>query len=334
MKLDTMLPGPLSAAPAAARHCADMGFDGVFTFEGPTDVFFPLVLAARAAPLDLMTNVAIAFPRSPIHLAHAANDLHVLSEGRFRLGLGSQVRAQVERRYGAEFAHPVARMREWVDAIRAVFAAWESGDRLDFRGRFTTHTLMTPMFTPGPNPFGRPPILLGALGPAMTRMAAEVADGLLVMPFNSHRFVHDHTLPAVADGLAAAGRSSDDLEMVCEVIVCAGRTEPELAVAEAGVRGLLSFYGSTPAYRVVLEAEGWGDLQPELNALSKQGQWGAMAERIDPTMLRTLAVHGTPKQCAAQIVERFGAMADRVAFYLPYAADDGCVAEIVDALKA
>ena len=160
--------------------------DGAFTFEGPHDVFTPLVLAAGATTtLELATNVAIAFPRNPVQLAHQAYDLQLLSRGRFTLGLGSQIRAQVEKRYGASFDRPIARMRELVGALRAIFATWETGERLDFRGEFTSHTLMPPMFNPGPHPFGMPPIAIGGLGPQMVRLAAEVADGLLVMPFNT-----------------------------------------------------------------------------------------------------------------------------------------------------
>jgi probable F420-dependent oxidoreductase len=185
MFVDTMLTGDLADAASAADRLADAGFDGAFTFEGPHDVFLPLALAAPAQRLDLYTNVAIAFPRSPTHLAHVADDLQRLSGGRFRLGLGPQVRAHVERRYGATWSHPVARMRELVLATKAVQQAWATGGRLDFRGDFYALTLMTPMFDPGPNPHGAPPIQLAALGPRMTRMAAEVADGLLVMPFTT-----------------------------------------------------------------------------------------------------------------------------------------------------
>jgi probable F420-dependent oxidoreductase len=332
LRLDTIL-RPDGDPAADARRLADLGFDGAFTFEGPNDVFFPLVRAAGAAPIDLWTNVAIAFPRSPAHLAQAANDLQTLTGGRFQLGLGSQVRAQVVRRFGAAFDHPAARMKELIAAVGAVFASWETGDRLDFHGDFYELTLMTPMFNPGPNPFGRPPILLGALGPRMVRVAAEVADGLLVMPFNSEGHVREKTLPIFLDGLAAAGRARTDVEVTCEVIVATGRNETEQAAADAGTRGLLSFYGSTPAYRPVLDHEGWGEAHEELHALSRQGRWAEMGNLIDDDMLTTLAVRGTPAECAAEIRRRYGDLADRIAFYLPYdVAPDG-VAELVDRLK-
>ena len=333
MRFDTQLAG-LEDAPEHARRLEALGVDGAFTFEGPHDVFTPLILAAGAtSTLDLATNVAIAFPRNPVQLAHQAWDLQLLSEGRFTLGLGSQIRAQVEKRYGADFDRPIARMRELVGALRAIFAAWETGERLDFRGEFTSHTLMPPMFNPGPHPHGLPPIHLGGLGPQMVSLAAEVADGLLVMPFNTSTHLRTRTLPAVEAGLARGGRDRSDLTVTGEVIVCCGRDEAELDTARLAGRWLLSFYASTPAYRPVLEAEGWQDLQPELNALTKSGRWDEMPERIDDTMLATLAVVGSPREVAAQIVDRFSGLVDRVGFYTPYLVADDTLGELVDALR-
>jgi len=313
--LDVQLDARPDLAAARARELVDAGVDGLFTFEGPHDVFLPLAAAAGAVDTDLMTNVAIAIPRSPMHLAHTAYDLQLLSKGRFRLGLGSQIKPHIEHRYGATWHRPVAHMREIVLAVKAILASWQDGTRLDFRGDFTRHTLMPPTFVPGPNPYGAPPVLLGALGPQMTRTAAEVADGLLVMPFHSHRHFRERTLPAVAEGLALAGRES--LPIHPQAIVAMGRTAAEQEAALRGVRTLLAFYGSTPAYRPVLEVEGWGDLQPELNALSKTGHVAAMVELVDDEMARTLAVVGTPEECATEIDRRFGDVADRICAYFP-----------------
>ncbi len=333
MKLDIGLVVPPERAAVRARELAATGVDGLFTFENAHDVFLPLAMASTTTDIDLMTNVAIAFPRSPVHLAHAAYDMQVLTRGRFRLGLGSQIKPQIERRYGATWSRPAARMREMVLAIKAVFACWEGEAPLDFRGEFTTHTLMTPYFDPGPNPYGPPPVLVGALGPRMTEIAAEVADGLLVMPFNSERHLRERTLPAVERGLAAGGRAAGDLEVVAEVIVATGHTEEELTEAAAGAKTLLAFYGSTPSYRPVLEVEGWGDLQPELNTMSKRGEWQEMTRLVDDTMLRTIDVWGTPDECASQIVDRFGWLADRVCCYFPYASmTDERTAELVAAI--
>ncbi|MFG1795165.1 TIGR03617 family F420-dependent LLM class oxidoreductase [Nocardia sp. NPDC049149] len=335
MKVDLRLDSALEGTAVRAKELVSLGADGLFTFEGANDVFVPLTLAAAAVRADLMSNVAIALPRSPLHLAHVAYDLQTLSRGRFRLGLGSQIRPHIEKRYGATWSNPAARMREMVLAIKAIFAAWEGKAPLRFEGRFTTHTLMPQAFNPGPNPFGPPEVCLGALGPRMTRAAAEVADGLLVMPFNSAKHFRERTMGAVAEGLAAAGREPTDLRIYPQVIVGVGRKPAELSAAAKGVRALLAFYGSTPAYRPVLDVEGWSELQPELNVLSKQGNSAAMADLIDDTMLATLAVHGTPEQCAAAILERFGAYTDRVCCYFPgYPVSNSHVAELIQALRA
>lgn len=326
MRVMTALFGPLDAIDRA-RALREAGAGGVFTFEGPHDVFAPLTLASTVGGLDLMTNVAIAFPRNPIHLAHQAVDHQLLSGGRFTLGLGTQIRTQIEKRFGAEFDRPVARMRELVGALRAIFAAWTTGERLDFRGEFYRHTLMTPTFAPR-GEFTPPPIYVGALGPRLTRMTAEVADGLLVMPFGSKRFLHEVTMPQVAAGLAAAGRSRGDLAVVPEIIVSVDEHDPSHSAA----RRLLAFYGSTPAYRPVLDVHGWGDLQPELNTLSKQGRWADMGELISDDVLRTIVACGSPADIAAHIRDRVAGVADTVCLYQPGPIPVNSLAEIVDAL--
>ena len=329
MKILTALFGPIDAVDRA-RALREAGAAGVFTFEGPHDVFAPLTLASTVGGLDLMTNVAIAFPRNPIQLAHQAYDHQTLSGGRFTLGLGTQIRTQIEKRYGASFDQPVARMRELVEALRAIFATWQSGERLDFRGEFYRHTLMTPTFNPGPNPFGPPPIYVGALGPRLTRATAEVADGLLVMPFGSTKFLHEATMPAVREGLAAransAGRS--EFAVVPEVIVSAGDDHE-------ATRRLLAFYGSTPAYRPVLDIHGWGDLQPELHALTKQGRWAEMGGLITDEVLHTIAACGTPRQIADHIRLRAEAAggSQTVCLYQPGPIAVDVLAAVVDELS-
>ena len=334
MRLDTAL-GGLEEAAERARCLEEIGVDGTFTFEGPHDVFTPLVLAAAATTeLELTTNVAIAFPRNPIQLAHQAYDLQLLSRGRFTLGLGTQVRAQVERRYGAAFERPVARMRDLVGALRAIFSSWEHGEPLDFRGEFTSHTLMPPLFNPGPNPFGMPSIALGGLGPQMVRLAAEVADGLLVMPFNTAAHFRERTMPAIAEGLRRAGRARSELSVTGEVIVCCGRDEAEIEAARQAGRWLVAFYASTPSYRPVLEVEGWEELQPELTTLSKTGRWEEMPELIDDTVLATIAAVGTPEEVAADVSARFGGLVDRIGFYTPGLMAEDTLRELVGVWRA
>jgi probable F420-dependent oxidoreductase len=333
VELDTLLLAAPDAVEARAEALAATGVDGLFTFEGPHDVFLPLALAAHTG-CHLYTNLAVAFPRSPMHLAHTGWDLARLTHGRFALGLGTQVQAHVERRYGATWSHPVARMSEWVAALRAIWATWQDGTPLDFRGEHTTHTLMTPAFDPGPLEGGAPPIWLGALGPRMTALAATVADGLLVHPFTTDRHLAEVTLPRVAGALAAAGRPRPELTVVGQAIVACGLDADQQRDADAGARWLVGFYGSTPAYRPVLDTEGRGDLQPQLRQLSRQGGWDEMAALVDDDLLEAVVVRGDPAAVARRLHHRFAGQVERVAFYAPGGITDEALAAVVAELRA
>jgi probable F420-dependent oxidoreductase len=336
MKVDVGLTGvPLDQVAQRTAELQAAGADGVYCAEGPHDIFVPLTLAAGAdAGLSVTTNAAVALPRNPVHLAHAACDLQVLSGGRFRLGLAPQVRAHIERRFGLEWSSPVARMRELVGALRAIFATWQDGVPLQFEGRYYRHTLMTPMFNPGPIAWGTPPVLLGALGPDMTAMTAEVADGLLILPFNSRRSLTDLTLAAVQQGLERSGRPRQTFEIICGVIVGMGVDPAAVARAREGVRALLGFYGSTPAYRWVLDTEGQGVLQAELAQLIRQGNWGALASVVPDDLVDALAICGTPLECAERLREKVGDVADRIALFTPVQPEDSQLAELLAYLRA
>ncbi len=336
MKVDgAILTESLAEAGAAARRLEALGYDGAFSFEGPHDPFFPLALAAEQTErLELATAIAVAFARSPMILANLANDLQALSRGRFILGLGSQIRPHIERRFSQPWSKPAARMRELVLAIRAIWRCWNEGEKLAFRGEFYTHTLMTPFFNPGPNPYSTPRIFVAGVGPRMTRVAGEVADGFLVHPFHSREFVEQTTLPALQRGLAAAGRSVDDLEVSFQVLVVTGEDEEAYARAEQAVKSQIAFYGSTPAYRCVLECHGRGELQTELNRLSKRGAWVEMAGLVDDELLEALAVCGPFAEIAAKLRTRCGDLADRVSLVAPYAADPERWAEVAGELKS
>jgi probable F420-dependent oxidoreductase len=310
----------LPDVPAAARAMEAAGYDGAFTFEGPHDPFLPLVLAADATErLELMTAVAIAFARSPMTIANQAYDLQLLSRGRFHLGLGSQVRAHVERRFSMPWAAPAARMRELVLAVRAIWAAWQDRAPLSVRGAHYTHTLMTPFFDPGPNPYGLPTVWVGGVGPRMTEVAGEVADGFLVHPFCTERSLAEVTLPALERGRARA-EGLAAIQLALPVMVATGASDADLAAATGAVRAQIAFYASTPAYRVVLDVHGWGDLQPRLQALTRAGDWAAMAELVDDELLHAVAVVAPPDDVAAEVRRRYGAVLDRVALNAPYAA--------------
>jgi probable F420-dependent oxidoreductase len=332
VKLDALLLAPPDQLAARAEELAATGIDGVFTFEGPHDVFFPLV-AAAATGCDLYTNVAIAFPRSPMHLAHQAWDLSTMSGGRFSLGLGTQVKAHIERRYGSTWSAPVDRMGEWMDALRAIWARWQDGTPLAYEGQHTRHTLMTPAFDPGPLPGGPPPIWLGALGPKMVALATRAADGILVHPFTSDRHLAELTRPRIEAGLADAGRTPDQLTVVGQAILACTSDPAKQADLDVAARWMLGFYGSTPAYAPVLETEGKGHLHPELRRLSREGRWEEMAAMIDDDLLDAVVLRGDPAVVAARLEQRFAGFADRVALSTPGGIADEDLAALVVELR-
>jgi probable F420-dependent oxidoreductase len=334
MKIDGPFYATLENAAAEAKRIADIGYDGVYTLEGSWDPFFPLVLASEHAPeLDIATGIAVAFPRNPSHIAYQAWDLQKFSKGKFSLGIGSQIKAHIEKRFGLEFDPPATRMREYILAVKAFFDCWQNGTRLDFQGKYYRHTLMTSMFNPGPNPYGVPPILLGALGPKMTEVAGEVADGLIVHPFNTMPFLLEQALPAVQRGLEKSGRKREDFILQINAIIITGETEEAYKAAEASVKGLLGFYASTPAYIPPMAAVGLADLQPKLNALSKEGKWDELSDYIDDEFLEAFTTRGKPEEIAAKLKAKYGAHADRLAIYAPYAAPDDMWKKIINELK-
>ena len=335
MKIDGPFYAMMENAADEARRLRDIGYDGVYTLEGSWDPFYPLVLASEHAPeLDIATGIAVAFPRNPSHLAYQAWDLQRFSKGKFLLGIGSQIKPHIEKRFGVEFSPPAARMREYILAVKAFFNCWQNDEPLDFRGKYYTHTLMTPMFHAGKNPYGVPPILLGALGPKMTQIAGEVADGLIVHPFNTMPFLEQQALPAVMHGLDNENRSRDDFIMQINAIVITGETDEAMQAAEDSVKSLLGFYSSTPAYKPPMDSVGYGDLQPKLNALSKQGKWDELATYIDDDFVDAFTTRGKPEEIAGKLKAKYGQYADRLSIYAPYAAPDGMWKKIIAELKS
>jgi len=303
----------LHEVPEAARALEAAGFDGVLSFEGAHDGFFPLLLAAEHTErVQLTTAVVIAFARNPMTLAQSAYDLQLASRGRFNLGLGTQIKPHIEKRFSMQWSKPADRMRELVLAIRAIWACWHEGTKLDFRGEFYTHTLMTPFFDPGPSPYGVPRVFLGGVGPRMTEVAGEVADGFMIHPFSTQQFMHEVTVPALERGLKTSGRDRSQLEIAFPAMVIVAESDKELGRGRDAIRQRLAFYGSTPAYKIVLDAHGWGDLQPELNRLSKTGDWATMASLITDDIVDTFATSGTPEQIGPRIQARYGDIVQRV----------------------
>ena len=324
----------LSTVRTLYRELEDVGYDRAFSFEAKHDPFLPLAVAGEHTDrIQLGTAIAIGFARTPMLLANAGWDLQLLTGGRFTLGIGSQIAPHIRERFSMPWSHPVERLTEMVQGIRAIWAAWQDGTPLDFRGEHYTHTRMIPAFDPGPNPHGPPRILTAGFGPQMTRVAGEVADGFLVHPVNTRRSLQEITVPAISAGLEASGRSWADFELTCVTIVVTGRDDEELHRSREAVRNQLAFYGTTPAYRPVFELHDRGDLHPELKRRAKEGRWTEMAELIDDELLETVAVVGTPTEVAAKVRARLDGISDHVSLVNNRAPDPVHFAEVVAALK-
>lgn len=311
-----------------------LGYDGAFSFEAKLDPFLPLALAAEhTTTLRLGTALAIGFARTPMTLAEAAWGLQSISGGRFVLGLGSQVRPHIEKRFSMPWSKPAARMREMVLALKAIFAAWQQGEALDFQGEFYTHSIMIPAFDPGPNPFGPPPVFTGGVGPLMTAVAGEVADGFFTHPFVTRKSLLEQTVPALERGLARSGRTRRDLEIICPTLTVTADGEEEFERVKLAARKHLAFYGSTPAYRPTLACHGWDALHDELNRLSKQGRWDDMTGLVDDEILETIAVVGPRDRMAGLLRERLEGIADGVSLTHNRAPDPTHWADVVRDLR-
>lgn len=328
MKVDGNLVGaPHTAAVACdAKAHEKAGYDGLWSTESAHDPFLRLLLAAEhTTRIEIGTAIAVAFARSPMQLAYTAHDLQGYSDGRFILGLGSQIKPHIKLRFSMPWSHPAPRMREFITAMRAIWSSWNDGTKLSFRGDFYTHTLMTPFFSPPPAPNGPPRVFLAAVGEAMTVVAGDVADGLLVHPFSSERYLREVTLPALERGLNKSRRPRTGFEISVAPMIATGRTEDEMARSIAATRQQIAFYASTPAYRGVLGLHGWAELGHELNLLSRSSRddkWEAMGGLIDDTVLNSFAVVAEPANVATEIMRRFSGLADRLTFYPPYQTGD------------
>ena len=335
MKVDALLAqADLATVGEQAKRIESVGYDCVFTGETAHDPFLPLTLAAEHTErLELGTSIAVAFPRSPMHVAQLGHDLQRYSRGRLIVGLGSQVRAHIEKRFSTPWSRPAERMREFVLAVQAIWRCWNEGEPLRFEGEFYRHTLMTPMFNPGPTGYGPPRIYLAGLGARMAEVAGEVADGLFLHGFTTEQYLQSHVLPALEQGLARSGRTRADIAVARPVMVAMGDTDQELDTAVEALRRQIAFYASTPAYKVVLDSHGWGDLQTELHGLSKRGLWDEMGTLISDEILDAFALVGAPSQLPAQMASWLATTPDRVSFYAPNRQDPEAWAELVTAMK-
>ena len=338
MKVDGGIGVDLNKVPQTARELEAAGYCGAWSTETAHDPFLPLVLAAEhTTQLEIGTSIAVAFARNPMLLANIGWDLQAYSKGRFMLGLGSQIKPHITKRFSMQWSSPAARMREMISAVRAIWDTWENGTPLNFRGDFYTHTLMTPFFTPERADlagFGTPKIFLAGVGEKMTEVAGEVCDGFFCHGFTTEKYLREVTLPALKKGRQKAGKTMDGFEILGPSFVVTGTTDEQMAQATVGTRQQIAFYGSTPAYKGVLELHGWNGLHEELNILSKQGAWREMGDLITDEILNAFAVVGKPEEIAPELHHRYGDVIQRISFYAPYKTDPERWQHVLDALKA
>ena len=335
MKIDTLLDGHFDDVSDRAAECERDGYDGLWLSETNHDPFLQVLQAMQGTARPTVgTSVAIAFGRSPLTLAHTSFDLARFSGGRFILGLGSQVKPHIERRYSMPWSRPAARMREFILALRAIWSCWQDETGLSFEGEFYTHTLMAPFFSPSPHGFGSPPVFLAAVGERMTEVAGEVGDGFFVHPFTTRTYFDAVTLPALLRGRERAGLTGlGGFTVAGPSLVAVGRDEEELAVAVQGTKQQIAFYASTPTYRGVLEQQGYGDLQLELTRLSKRGHWAQMSDLIDDVLLHQLAIVGDPATVGSELKARWGDVYDRISLYANYPVSVTTLLEVAATLR-
>lgn len=313
MKVDALLNCALQQVPESVRVIQNEGYNGVCTTELSHDPFLPLLLAAEhSEQLELATSIAVGFARSPMNLAYLGHDLNAYSKGRLTIGLGSQIKPHITKRFSMPWGAPAAKMRELVMAMRAIWDSWYLDKPLSFVGEFYTHTLMPPAFTPKNIEYGPPRLAIAAVGPRMCEVAGEVGDGMILHPFSTLPYIDQVVLPAIEAGLAKAGKARRQFEISYGCMVVTGSSEEEFLQSKRVMRDRIAFYGSTPAYQEVLESIGAGELQPELNSLSKQGRWQEMGDLIDDDLLQAFAVVGEPAQIGAEILRRYGSRVDRI----------------------
>jgi probable F420-dependent oxidoreductase len=334
LKVDGGPPSQLANVTKAATTLERRGYDCCWTAEINHDPFLPLVLAAEhTTTIELGTSIAVAFARTPMTVANIGWDVQAYSNGRFILGLGSQIKSHIEKRFSMPWSRPVQRMREFVLALREIWSCWQDGTTLRFEGDFYTHKLMTPMFTPESQPYGFPKVFVAAVGEAMTEMCGEVADGMLAHAFTTKRYFQEVTTPALLRGMDRSGRKRSEFQLSAPIFVVTGEDENQLATGAAGTRKQIAFYGSTPAYRKVLELHGWGDLHTELHRLSLQGEWDAMGCLIDDEILDAFAVVAPLDEVASKIRDRCDGVIDRVLVGFPASVDENTVIAVLQDLR-
>lgn len=320
MKFDATLQySSLNQVPELARQAEQFGFDGLWTTETAHNPFLPLTLAASTTQkLMVGTGIAIAFPRSPMVTAQLAWDLAEQTNGRFALGLGTQIKTHITRRFSTVWDKPVARLRDYVLSMREIWNTFQNNTPLKYTGEYYQFSLMTPFFNPGPIRTPDIPIYIAGVNEALCQLAGELANGFHVHPFHTPRYLREVILPNITAGAESVGRTRADVATNCAVFVVTGDTDEEIENAKFQIKSQIAFYASTPSYRAVLDLHGWGDLEDKLNPMSKRGEWLEMAASISDEMLNEFAVVAPPSELAARVKERYDGLLDRVGYYFPF----------------
>ncbi|MBI5876847.1 MAG: TIGR03617 family F420-dependent LLM class oxidoreductase [Chloroflexi bacterium] len=319
MHIDTGLGvGSLGDIAAQARQAEQIGYDALWSSETQHDAFLPLTLAASATSrIALGTAVAIAFARSPMNLAYIGWDLQQMSGGRFIMGLGTQIKPHIERRFGMVWDHPTPRLREYILAMRHVWNCWQTGEKLNFRGEFFKLTLMSPFFNPGPIAHPHIPIYIAGVNDHLCRLAGELCEGFHVHPFHTPKYIAEFILPHIETGLQTSGRARSDIALSSAVFVIAGDSADERAMVREMVRQQISFYASTPSYHPVFALHGWQAQANELSALAARGKWDEMPKLVTDAMLAEFAEEATHAELPAKLKKRYAGLLERITYYLP-----------------
>ena len=324
MKIDAEIAvtSPGEAA-ALAEKAEENGFDCLWIHETKHDPFVQIALAAGSTrKIELGTSIALAFTRSPTTLAYTAWDLQSVSKGRFMLGLGSQVKGHIERRFGMKWEPPAPKMKDVVLALRSVWESWQTGTRLDYNGRFFHLDLMTPFFNPGPIEYPAIPVYIAAVNEGMCRVGGMVADGVHVHPLHTVKYLREVVRPAIAEGASKASRKKEDIMVAASVFAAVGGNESEIKAVKEAMRQQIAFYASTRSYRKVLELHGWGDVGERLHSLSVRGEWGGMGKEVTDEMLDEFVVQGSWSQIGSIVWKKYNGLVDRVRMYLPFDGDE------------
>jgi probable F420-dependent oxidoreductase len=320
MKFDvTIFPEDLNTVGGLAQAVEAQGFDGLWTAETAHNPFLPLThAAAHTKQINLGTAIAVAFPRSPMVVANIAWDLAEQSKGRFILGLGTQIKAHITKRFSAEWGPPVPKLREYIESMRAIWATWQNGTPLRYEGEHYKFTLMTPFFAPNAMPYSDIPIYIAGVNDGLCRLAGELCQGFHVHAFHTPRYLRELIIPNIELGAAKAGRKRQDISLNCAIFVVTGKTDEEIRNNGVMVKSQIAFYASTPSYEAVLEMHGWQEVGQRLNAMSRAGQWAEMWQEISDEMLDEFAVVAPEADLARKVQERYAGLLDRIGYYFPF----------------